>query len=170
MQSLKVSVNNPVPVASVRGWCNYYSTVVSKETFGKIDQVLFQMLWAWAKRRHPKKTRHWIYKRYWIVHKGKLVFKDKDSSPLLSHKETLVRRHIKVKAMRSPFDGDWLYWATRIGRYPGLDKKVAEALKKQQGKCAVCGLYFTELDLPNTVASTKKDHSTTYQLTHSHCQ
>jgi RNA-directed DNA polymerase len=157
---------NPV----TRGWCNYYSTVVSKETFGKIDQVVFQMLWAWAKRRHPKKTRHWIYERYWIVHKGKLAFKDKDSPPLLSHKETPIRRHIKVKAKRSPFDGDWLYWATRMGRYPGLNQKVAEALKKQQGKCTMCGLYFTELDLPNTLASTKKDHLTTYQLTHSHCQ
>ena len=157
---------NPV----TRGWCNYYSTVVSKETFGKIDQVVFQMLWAWAKRRHPKKIRHWIYQRYWIVHKGKLVFKDKDFPPLLSHKEIPIRRHIKVKATRSPFNGDWLYWATRMGRYPGLDKKVAEALKKQQGKCAVCVLYFTELDLPNTVTITKKDHPTTYRLTHSHCQ
>ena len=72
--------------------------------------------------------------------------------------------------MRSPFDGDWLYWATRMGRYPGLDKKVAEALKKQQGKCAMCGLYFTELDLPNTVTNARKDRPTTYWLTHSHCQ
>ena len=157
---------NPV----IRGWCNYYSTVVSKETFGKIEHVVFQILWAWAKRRHPKKSRHWIYERYWIKHKGILVFKDKDSPPLFGHKETPIHRHIKVQGMRSPFDGDWLYWATRMGRYPGLDKKVAESLKKQQGKCAVCSLYFNELDLPNTVTIAKKDCPTTYWLTHSHCQ
>jgi len=50
---------NPV----IRGWCNYYSTVVSKKVFGKIENVVFQMLWSWAKRRHPEKSRHWIYKR-----------------------------------------------------------------------------------------------------------
>ena len=81
-----------------------------------------------------------------------------------------VRPCKTAQGMRSPFDGDWRYWATRMGRYPGLDKKVAEAMKKQQGKCAVCGLYFTELDLPNTVTSAQKDCPTTYWLTHSHCQ
>jgi hypothetical protein len=57
-----------------------------------------------------------------------------------------------------------------MGRYPGLRKRVAETLKKQRGKCAVCGLYFTELELPNTVTITKNDHATTYRLTHNHCQ
>jgi RNA-directed DNA polymerase len=157
---------NPV----IRGWSNYYSTVVSKETFGKIEHVVFQMLWAWAKRRHPKKSRHWIYERYWIRHRGTLVFKDKDSPPLFGHKKTPIQRHVKVQGMRSPFDGDWLYWATRMGRYPGFDEKMARALKKQQGKCAICGLYFTELDLPIVGKIEAKDRSKAYILVHSHCQ
>ncbi|WP_211289638.1 hypothetical protein SPSIL_052290 [Sporomusa silvacetica DSM 10669] len=157
---------NPV----IRGWCNYYSTVVSKKVFAKIENVVFQMLWSWAKRRHPEKSRHWIYKRYWIAHMGKIAFKDKDSPPIIKHNATPIRRHIKVQTTRSPFDGDWLYWATRMGKYTSLDKKVAEALKKQKGKCVLCGLYFTELDLPSTVSLANKDHPAMYWLTHSHCQ
>ncbi|SMC69860.1 Group II intron, maturase-specific domain [Sporomusa malonica] len=30
----------------IRGWCNYYSTVVSKQTFSKANYATFQMLWA----------------------------------------------------------------------------------------------------------------------------
>jgi RNA-directed DNA polymerase len=36
----------------IRGWTNYYSTVVSKQTFAQVHYTLTQMLRAWAKRRH----------------------------------------------------------------------------------------------------------------------
>ena len=157
---------NPV----IRGWCNYYSTVVSKETYGKIDQIMFQMLWAWAKRRHPKKSRHWIYRRYWVMHQGRLRFKDGKSPPLMIHKETPICRHVKVRGSRSPFDGDWLYWSTRMGKYPGMDKKVAKALKKQQGRCATCGLYFTEIDSPVLRTTSVEGRPIASYLTHRHCQ
>jgi len=156
---------NPV----VRGWCNYYSTVVSKKTFDKISCVMFQMLWAWAKRRHPHKSKGWIYNRYWIIHQEKRVFKDKDSPSLLQHPQIPIQRHIKVQGTRSPYDGDWLYWTTRMGRHPNVEKKVAKLLKKQQGKCTVCGLYFTEMDLPEIYKATKKGQKT-HCLIHNHCK
>ncbi|NER07087.1 MAG: RNA-dependent DNA polymerase, partial [Okeania sp. SIO3C4] len=36
---------NPV----IRGWANYYSAVVSKEVFRKIDNLLWKRLWRWAR-------------------------------------------------------------------------------------------------------------------------
>jgi RNA-directed DNA polymerase len=157
---------NPI----IRGWCNYYSTVVSKEIFNKISYILFQMLWAWAKRRHPNKSKHWIYNRYWVIYEGKRVFKDKDSPSLLEHPRVPIRRHIKVQGTRSPFDGDWLYWATRMGRHPEVESKVAKALKKQHGKCALCGLYFTEMDMPCVYNLKEKGQIKAYWLAHNHCQ
>jgi RNA-directed DNA polymerase len=157
---------NPV----IRGWCNYYSTVASKEIFGKINYSLFQMLWAWAKRRHPKKSKYWIYNRYWVIYEGKRVFKDKNSPSLLKHPQTPIHRHIKVQGTRSPFDGDWLYWATRMGRHPEIENNIAKALKKQQGKCAVCGLYFTEMDMPCIYNLKEKGQIKTYWLAHNHCK
>src|SRR2546429_7036828 len=48
----------------IRGWANYHRHVVSKETFAKVDHAIFTMLWQWAKRRHSKKSKKWIKKKY----------------------------------------------------------------------------------------------------------
>ncbi|MEB3830135.1 group II intron maturase-specific domain-containing protein, partial [Phormidium sp. CCY1219] len=37
---------NPV----IRGWSNYYSTVVSKEVFSQMDELLYWKLTKWGKR------------------------------------------------------------------------------------------------------------------------
>ncbi len=51
---------NPI----IRGWANYYATVVSKVAYSEIDYLMYQKLSAWAKRRHPKKNGGWMSKRY----------------------------------------------------------------------------------------------------------
>ncbi|WP_193197987.1 hypothetical protein [Nostoc sp. MG11] len=55
-------------------------------------------------------------------------------------------RHIKVQAERSPYDGDLVYWSTRMGRHPEVKPEIAILLKKQKGKCSECGLYFQDED------------------------
>lgn len=35
----------------ITGWANYHQPVCSKQTFGSIDHVIYEMLWKWAKRR-----------------------------------------------------------------------------------------------------------------------
>ncbi len=52
---------NPI----VKNWVNYYSTFVSKKTFQDLDNLIFQKLWGWAKRRHPNKNNRWICQKYW---------------------------------------------------------------------------------------------------------
>jgi RNA-directed DNA polymerase len=44
-------VRNLNPV--IRGWANYYRHCAAKDTFGKADHRMWEMLWTWAKRRHP---------------------------------------------------------------------------------------------------------------------
>lgn len=44
---------NPV----IRGWAYYHRHVVSSATFSKIDSLVFDCLWRWAHRRHPKSHR-----------------------------------------------------------------------------------------------------------------
>ncbi|MET0115325.1 MAG: group II intron maturase-specific domain-containing protein, partial [Limnospira maxima] len=43
-QSALISKLNPI----IRGWSNYYSGVVSMETFSKLDNIIWQMLRAWT--------------------------------------------------------------------------------------------------------------------------
>ncbi|MBC6455453.1 MAG: group II intron reverse transcriptase/maturase, partial [Hormoscilla sp. SP5CHS1] len=54
---------NPV----IRGWSNYFRTVVSKETYSSMDHHLWNILWQWATRRHPNKSGQWIAKKYWTT-------------------------------------------------------------------------------------------------------
>ena len=52
---------NPVII----DWSNYHKHAVSAETFYDIDHYVWELTWTWSKRRHTRKSRGWIYKRYW---------------------------------------------------------------------------------------------------------
>lgn len=60
-QDILIKRLNPV----IKGWSNYYSAVVSKEIFTKLDFLLYWNLRNWDKRRHSNKTEKWLYERYW---------------------------------------------------------------------------------------------------------
>jgi RNA-directed DNA polymerase len=49
-QATLIKELNPI----IRGWTNYYATVVSKEIFSICDNIVYQQLRRWAYRRHPK--------------------------------------------------------------------------------------------------------------------
>ena len=160
---------NPV----IRGWCNYYSTAVSKRLFAKLDHMLFNKLKSWAKRRHSQKSSYWAMDKYWGVNRGLgWTFCTTDKAKLLNHSDTPIIRHIKVKGTASPYDGDWSYWASRTGKHPELPSRVAKLLKQQKGKCPFCGLYFGMDDL---IEVHHKDQNRSHNqlnnlvLLHRHC-
>jgi RNA-directed DNA polymerase len=161
----------------IRGWTNYYSTVVSKLTFARVGETLFQMLWAWAKHRHPKKGKKWSFRRYWRKNGERgTAFQPLAGQPqLYQHASTSIRKHVKVQAKRSPYDGDWLYWSARRGRSPDVSTRVAKLLKKQGGRCVECGLYFRdgepmEVDYINPQARIGREAYYNLMLVHRSCQ
>jgi RNA-directed DNA polymerase len=105
---------NPI----IRGWANYHRHVVAKDTFAKIDHLIWRLLWQWCKRRHPKKGTRWIKRKYfktrgtrkWVFsaeteivrHDGKPVMMD-----LIYARSIEIRRHIKIKPDAHPFDLKW---------------------------------------------------------------
>jgi len=132
---------NPI----IRGWCNYYRTVASKGTFRDMDDRMWHKLWRWAKRRHPNKTHGWVARKYW--RQGWKFMVPSGSPELLKHASVVIRRHVKVQGRRSPFDGDWVYWAKRQGAQPGIPTRLTTPLRSQGGKCAHCGLFIQPGDL-----------------------
>ncbi|MFB2891414.1 group II intron maturase-specific domain-containing protein [Aerosakkonemataceae cyanobacterium BLCC-F50] len=101
---------NPV----IKGWSNYYSCVVSKETFSKADKIIYQQLRAWAVRRKGRKGITKVMKKYFHTVNGRnWVFSTREENPLrlLRHAQTPIVRHIKVVGDKSPYDGDIIYWA-----------------------------------------------------------
>ena len=105
---------------------------------------------GWAKYRHSNLNRHQIVSRYWLVNKGGgWVFKakGKEGATLYLHRNTHFKRHTKVQAARSPYDGDWAYWGSRLRAYSGLPSLMSFLLRQQNGKCNHCGLSFLPTDL-----------------------
>ena len=169
-----ISKLNPI----IRGWCNYYSTVVSKETFSEINNQIHHRLFRWAKRRHPNKTAKWITNKYWhTVGENNWEFAvkmDDNFIKLYKHPETPIVRHVKVKGNASPFDGNWVYWSSRMANHPEANKRIATLLKRQKGKCPECGHYFRDGDVMEVdhilpISKGGKDEYKNLQLLHRHC-
>ena len=125
------------------------------------------------------KSKKWVKNKYWHTEKDRnWVFGVKESGEIIfsltEHTETPIVRHTKVKGNLSPFDGNFVYWSSRRGRYPGTPSSTAKMLKFQKGKCNYCGLYFKEEDLieKDHIIPTSKGGKDTYnnlQLLHRHC-
>ncbi len=171
-QEALIRLLNPVIV----GWARYYARVGSAGIFQSLDNRLYGMLRAWAAYRHPNKGKRGIAHRYWSITTGHgWIFQPPHGEPrLYRHGQTPIRRHVKVHGVRSPYDGDWVYWSTRLGQHPEVSPRVARLLKRQQGKCPECGLFFAEGDrmevdhiIPQGCGGT--DGKDNLQLLHRHC-
>jgi RNA-directed DNA polymerase len=127
---------------SIRGWCNYHRFHNAKKTFSRIDHELYKMLWAWARRTFPRRGRKRLVKEFWLAQGRPWTFRAPTVSgeprELYKAASTPIIRHTPVQANRSYYDGDWAYWATRSGAYPGLSYLIAGFIKLQHGKCIVC--------------------------------
>jgi RNA-directed DNA polymerase len=143
-QANLVGILNPI----IAGWANYYSAVVSTKTFHLLDHQLYEKLRRWAFFRHPRKSRRWAIQRYWDTTPGKSwTFRDSNGPTLNQHARVPIVRHVKVQGQASLYDGNWSYWATRRGKYPGVSRRLAALLKKQKGHCEACELFFKPEDL-----------------------
>ena len=168
-----ISELNPI----IRGWCNYFKSVCSKEIFQKLTRLTYIRIRRWADKRHPNKSKKWVTDKYWkTVKEDNWVFKStgKYETALHKHAKTAITRHTKVKGEASPYNGETLYWGKRMSNHPEMKKSVANLLKKQNGKCNWCGLPFQEGDkLENDHIKPVKAGGTNKldnrQLLHKHC-
>ena len=159
---------NPI----IRGGCNYYSHVVSKKAFSKLDMLVFKRLMRMLHRKYPNRGSKWIVKNCF----DRIGDRNWAFGHLLEHQKTEITRHIKVKGNKSPFDGDWEYWTKRTHRYSGLTKRQHILFKRQKGQCNYCNAKFNVQDIellevdhikPKSLGGT--NDSSNLQLLHRHC-
>jgi RNA-directed DNA polymerase len=104
-----INALNPI----ITGWTNYHRHVASKATFQRMDAVMWNLLWKWAKHRHPQKGHQWIVSRYWHTEGTRnWVFKS-DSRKLGLFSDTRIKRHPQVKLEMNPYL-DREYFLNRI--------------------------------------------------------
>lgn len=170
-QEALISKLNPI----IRGWSNYYSTVVSKVVYSKCDHLTYQKLLAWAKCKCVGSNAKEYTNKYWrTIGNNNWAFATHEGIKLIKHSETPIMRHTKVQDSRSPYDGDLVYWSSRIGKHPEVPTRVATLLKRQKGKCAYCGLMFKhgevmEVDHITPRSQGGKNEYKNFQLLHRHC-
>ena len=176
-QSALIKDLNPI----IKGWSNYYSNSDIK-TVGESarqDNLTYLKLRRWAKRRCKNKISIG-HKKYWHSHGGSSwVFSTREgANPLRLHFHRDVAcsssNYVKVKGDKSPYDGDLVYWSSRMGRHPELPNREALLLKQQKGKCTHCELTFRngdlmEVDHIKPTALGGKDIWKNLQLLHRHC-
>jgi RNA-directed DNA polymerase len=161
---------NPV----IRGWSNYQRGQCSKETFQKCDNITYLQLRGWAVSRHKGKQRGTKVGKEWRrIRTRKWVFATKDGkTSLINHSDTKIVRHTKVEGVKSPYDGDWVYWSARKGDFPGVKKQVAELVKEQGGKCYHCGHHFSPdslAEIHHKDGNHKNNKRRNLALVHGHC-
>lgn len=139
----------------IRGWTTYHRSAAAKQTFGRVENVIWRSLWNWAKRRHPTKNKRWIFNRYFHqvgTRKGCFSCKLDNGEMLMLYdaKKTVIQRHIKIRKAATPFDPAFESYfeyrtsrkmeGTLVGR-----TKIASVLKKQKGCCPECGERITSV-------------------------
>lgn len=145
---------NPI----LRGWALYHQPVVAKQAFSRMDFLLFQAIWRWAKRRHPRKNLEWIRKKYFRTNENKnWVFAttelteegSKKDFVLYTLSETPIERHIKINGEYNPFDpsmeamGEKLRMDRMLKRLK-YRKQITSLYVSQKGRCVLCGQPITK--------------------------
>lgn len=126
----------------IRGWANYFKIGTSKATFNSLDHYLWHRIWRYALRRHPQKSKNWIYHRYYKASPGqKWIFYDQATGINLIRMARLpIERHIMVKYKTSPDDPALAeYWAKRQVKSKYLPGEKRKLWRKQEGICPECG-------------------------------
>jgi len=139
---------NPV----LKGWAQYHKGVVAKQTFSKVDHLIYWRLMRWGLRRHPRKSAKWVYGHYWKQCGSRKQFAglqddpfggdERIPLPLYSLADMKIVRHVKVKGDYNPFHPDWQVYGERL-RVQRMGEAIwntqrASLWFDQSGKCALC--------------------------------
>jgi RNA-directed DNA polymerase len=145
-------INKMNPI--IRGQANYFRPGASKKAYQTLDNHLWQNLYKWACRRHPKKGRKWVAARYFGPYnpdrRNQWVYGDRETGAYLhQYAWTKIVRHVPVTGRNSPYDPALAqYWADRRRKQkpPQLAPSWHHALRDQAGQCPLCRepLLFTD--------------------------
>lgn len=174
------------------GWANYFQFCECKQTFSKIDNIVYQQLRAWVFRRAIRQGRERVkenyfpsnltykfqareYKANWILNGSKKLVGDKHATIYLPKIAWIKsRKFVKIKADASVYDGNEVYWTLRNPRYSILSTRVKNLLLRQRGKCTLCKIAFINgdtMEVDHIIPTSKggKDEYKNLQLLHRQC-
>jgi RNA-directed DNA polymerase len=144
---------NPV----IKGWAEYHKTINAKTTYSHVDSCIWQALWRWATRRHPRKGQRWVKRRYFTsAGSRRWVFQDiaraedgrKIAVKLCKAIDTRIVVHKKVEGDLNPFLPEWepvleaRATLTMVNKLRER-KRLLRLWLSQEGTCPVCDRPIT---------------------------
>lgn len=182
-QSSLISLLSP----KIIGWGMYYRHVSLATRLHKADARLWEMLYRWGLRRHPKKSKRWVLDRYFTKVPNTKIwrFGERETNNFLPRIGKIVRkRFVKINNDYRVYDScpkTIEYWNKRefLNAYDQIDSvKRKKLFSKQEGKCFHCKGSFNEDDIlkqethihhviPRTKGGT--DNHSNLRLLHAEC-
>lgn len=133
-ESLIVKLNQ-----TITGWTNYHQSVCAAKTFSAIDHNIFELLWRWAKRRHPNKSKKWKVQRYWHSKGSRNWVFCTEKTELKEAAHTPIIRHVKIRASANPYlEPEYFEKRKFQNGMRRLSGKFKTVWKNQKGICPVC--------------------------------
>jgi RNA-directed DNA polymerase len=139
--------------AIVIGVANYWKSGTSKEIFQQIDHYIWQVLYKFIRRLHPKKSWKWIKARYFKPDqtgqsRSRWILTDPVSNrQLIKMAHTPIERHILIKGTASPYNKELKNYFTKRNIKEFDRNNVAyrrKLAKRQNYKCPLCGQSVTD--------------------------
>lgn len=126
----------------LRGWANYHRHVVASDAFARVDNYVYEQLWRMLRRRHSKKSKKWLFKKYWTASGKKGIF-----ARIIRYKKKLkmyqvvrvcsvvIRRHRKIIAEANPYLPEYVGYYCRRKR--DKESKLMRELTARQMRLAL---------------------------------
>jgi RNA-directed DNA polymerase len=171
-QEIVIKKLNPI----ITGWSNYHQGVVSKKIFSNLDDRIWNMLWKWAKRRHPMKNKAWIANKYWHKNKTrKWVFSSNDKKLKLLSDKKIIRNPL-IKLDKNPYIDRGYFEKRKFNQGARkLSGKFLNVWINQKGKCPLCNLMIDissdaeERPLHHKNGNHKDNRISNLVYKHAHC-
>ena len=160
----------------LRGWANYHQSVCAKDAFQLVHNTLYEMLWRWAKRRHPEKNRKWISAKYWHSKGTRNWVFSTENVQLLQMGSVPIIRHTRVRANANPYLEPQYFVERKFNHgIKRLSGKFKQIWRNQHGRCYHCGLPMEISDereifykIPKSMGG--RDEVPNMAYVHKHCQ
>jgi len=125
---IRSHVSAPMPAlvkklsSVLRGWGNYHRHVVASDAFSRIDSYVRDQLWRMLRRRHPNKSKTWLFRQYWRNDGTRHWFGVTCQLKRGSRRYEVVRlgalgikRYVKIRADANPYLPEFAgyYWRRR---------------------------------------------------------
>jgi RNA-directed DNA polymerase len=164
----------------IQKWTLMKKTQIISKNLKNLDQYLFIHLWKWARKRHSKMSKSDLIHKYWHKVNGTTwVFGVKLSTNILFelqlHSKISLQRYTEVKNRSSQLNTNLIYRGTRTYKSTLMPLVKTQLIRKQKGRCMVCGSFFRPIDIIENENITPKfpkkikNYKNNIQLVHHYC-